>query len=64
MTIEECLKRKDIYTRLLKEWDENKSFYAETEEERECVTLALRRSFAIEELNIAELSKKEITFND
>lgn len=60
MTIEECKERKEISVRMLTELnDEHWPFEAESDKDKECVKIALRRSIAIDELNIAELSKKD-----
>ena len=61
MTIEECKKRKKISMRMLTELnDEPWPFEAESDIEKDCLKIALRRSIAIDELNIAEISKKEL----
>ena len=60
MTIEESKERKEISKRMLTELnDEPWPFEDESDVEKEIVRLALLRSIAIDELNIAELSKKE-----
>lgn len=53
--IEQCLRRSRVYSRLLKNKDLD--FNNLTAEEKSCIEFAIRRSWGIEQMNIACLRK-------
>ena len=61
MTIQECKRRERIYKKLVEKFLPTFTFDSKdcTPEELECIKVALLRSVAIEQLNIADLKKRK-----
>ena len=61
MTVQECRNRERIFKRLLGKFQPTSTFDSNdlTLDELACIELSVKRSIAIEQLNIAELKKKD-----
>lgn len=61
MTIQECRIRERIFKKLLEKFQPTSKFDSNdlTLDELACIELAVKRSIAIEQLNIADLQKKK-----